>query len=128
MLLSVVFSTLFIPNHVDNFVFVVVNSPETVVNHREKLPTFVKCWQLAEKANYNVVGVYDADNAKKKATEACEQMEPQVRAVFTNAEIDGHVVLAAEIPPVEYWRRPVFLRAMADLKVHMSVWAMQMNL
>ena len=71
---------------------------------------------IAEKANYNVVGVYDADNAQKKATEACEQMEPQVRAVFTNAEIDGHVVLAAEIPPVEYWRRPVFYNGHGRLK------------
>ena len=71
---------------------------------------------IAEKANYNVVGVYDADNAQKKATEACEQMEPQVRAVFTNAEIDGHVVLAAEIPPVEYWRRPVFYKGHGRLK------------
>ncbi len=71
---------------------------------------------VAEKENYEAVGVYDADDAQKKATEACEQMEPQVRAVFTNAEIDGKIVLAAEIPPIEYWNRPVFYKGHGRLK------------
>lgn len=48
--------------------------------------------------------------------EACEQMEPNVRAVFTITEIDGKIVLSAEIPPVEYWRRPVFYKGAGRLK------------
>lgn len=66
--------------------------------------------------NYNVVGVYDVENAQKKAMEACGQMEPSVRAIFTNAEIDGKLVLSAEIPSVEFGRRPVFYKGSGRLK------------
>ena len=44
---------------------------------------------VSEKDNYDAVGVYSTENAQKKAMEACEQMEPAVRAVFTSAEVDG---------------------------------------
>ncbi len=71
---------------------------------------------VSEKDKYDVVGVYDIENAQKKAMEACGQMEPTVRAVFTNAEIDGKLVLSAEIPPVEYWNRPVFYKGAGRLR------------
>ena len=71
---------------------------------------------LSETDNYEVVGVYDIEDAQKKAMEACNQMEPKVRAVFTNTEIDGKYVLAAEIPPVEYYNRPVFYQGAGRIK------------
>ena len=71
---------------------------------------------VSEENSYDVVGVYNVENAQKKAMEACEQMEPSVRAVFTNTEIDGKIVLSAEIPPVEYWRRPVFYKGAGRIK------------
>ena len=71
---------------------------------------------ISEKDNYDVVGVYDIENAQKKAMEACDQMEPRVRAFFSNTEIDGHFVLSAEIPPVEYYNRPVFYKGAGRLK------------
>ena len=71
---------------------------------------------VSEEDSYDVVGVYNIENAQKKAMEACEQMEPSVRAVFTNTEIDGKIVLSAEIPPVEYWSRPVFYKGAGRLK------------
>lgn len=71
---------------------------------------------ISEKDNYRVVGVYDIEDAQKKAMEACNQMEPLVRAVFTTAEIDGKLVLSAEIPSVEYWSRPVFYKGAGRLK------------
>ena len=40
---------------------------------------------IDEKAAYQVVGVYDAQDLQKKVTEQCLQMEPPVRAVFTIA-------------------------------------------
>ena len=43
-------------------------------------------------------------------------MDPNVRAVFTTTELDGEVVLSAEIPPVEYWNRPVFYKGAGRLK------------
>ena len=71
---------------------------------------------VSEEAAYQVVGVYNVQDAQKKAMEACEQMEPKVRAVFSSAEIDGRFVLAAEIPAVEYWSRPVFYKGAGRLK------------
>ena len=71
---------------------------------------------VSERDDYSVVGVYDLEKAQRRAMEACEQMEPAVRAVFSSAEIDGKYVLAAEIPPVEYWLRPVFYKGSGRLK------------
>ena len=71
---------------------------------------------ISEKDNYNIVGVFDIEKAQKKAMECCNQMEPPIRAVFTNTEIDGKFVLAVEIPPVEYWSRPVFYKGAGRLK------------
>ncbi len=71
---------------------------------------------VSQEDNCNVVGVYNVENAQKKAMEACDQMEPKVRAIFTSAEIDGKMVLAAEIPPVEYWNRPVFYKGAGRIR------------
>ena len=71
---------------------------------------------VSEKDAYEVTGVYNVENAQKKAMEACEQMEPAVRAIFTNTEVDGRLVLAAEIPSVEYWSRPVFYKGAGRLR------------
>ena len=71
---------------------------------------------VSEKDNYDVVGVFDLEKAQRLAKEACNQMEPPVRAVFTNTEIDEKFVLAAEIPSVEYWNRPVFYAGHGRLK------------
>ena len=71
---------------------------------------------VSEKDGYDAVGVYSVEDAQKKAMEACSQMEPGVRAVFTNTEVDGHLILSAEIPAVEYYNRPVFYKGAGRLK------------
>lgn len=71
---------------------------------------------VAEKSDFAVVGVYDIRDCQKKAMEACNQMEPPVRAVFTSCEIDGKFVLSAEIPSVEYYKRPVYYKGAGRLK------------
>lgn len=63
---------------------------------------------VGDKPAYNVVGVYNLEDAQKKIMEACSQMEPKVRPLLTVCSIKGKVVLAAEIPGVEYALRPVF--------------------
>ncbi|MBQ1867485.1 ATP-binding protein [Selenomonas sp.] len=63
---------------------------------------------VGDKPTYNVVGVYDLEDAQKKIMEACNQMEPKVRPLLTVGVVDGKVLLAAEIPGVEYALRPVF--------------------
>ena len=71
---------------------------------------------VSEKNGYDTVGVYSVEDAQKKAMEACGQMEPDIRAVFTSAEIDGRFVLACEIPAAEYYNRPVFYKGAGRLR------------
>ena len=65
---------------------------------------------IDEKAAYQVVGVYDAQDLQKKVTEQCLQMEPPVRAVFTIAEYQGKTIVSAEIPAIDVSERPCYYR------------------
>ena len=64
---------------------------------------------------YEVIGVYDAEDVQKKIMEHCNQMEPPVRAVITGCEINEKMVIAAEIPGVEISLRPVFYKGRGRL-------------
>lgn len=65
---------------------------------------------LDEDEDFAVKGVYDAQDLQHKVTEQCREMEPIVRATFSTAEIEGKVVVAAEIPPQDVAQRPVYYR------------------
>ena len=65
---------------------------------------------LDERKDFLVVGVYDVQDLQHKVTEQCREMEPQVRALFTSAEIDGKWVVSAEIPAQEVINRPVYYK------------------
>lgn len=69
-----------------------------------------------EKDNYAIKGVYDAHDLQKKVTEQCKQMEPYVRALFTVCDIDGKMVVSAEIPGVDISERPVFYQGVGRIK------------
>ena len=69
-----------------------------------------------ETDNYAINGVYDAQDLQKKVTEQCKQMEPTVRALFTICEIDGKIVVSAEIPGVDISERPVFYKGVGRIK------------
>lgn len=71
---------------------------------------------IDENAGYAVLGVYDAQDLQKKVTEQCKQMSPAVRALFTVCELDGHTVVAAEIPGVDITERPVFYKGVGRIK------------
>ena len=71
---------------------------------------------IDEENEYTVSGVYDPQDLQKKVTEQCKQMEPQVRALFTVCEIEGKVVVSAEIPGVDISQRPVFYRGVGRIK------------
>ena len=71
---------------------------------------------VTDKPDFEIVGVYDAEDVQRKIMEACDQMEPKVRALITMCEIDGKMILAAEIPGVEHSLRPVFYRGVGRLK------------
>lgn len=54
-----------------------------------------------ESKDFDVVGVYDAQDLQKHVSEQCSQMKPGVQALFTIAEVDGCVVVSAEIPGMD---------------------------
>ena len=66
---------------------------------------------LDEKNDFAEVGVYDPQDLQKKIMEACEQMTPIVRPVFTVCDKDDHVFVSAEIPPLDITERPCFKTA-----------------
>ena len=66
--------------------------------------------------DYRIVGVYDAEQLEKDVIGQCKQMDPEVRPLFTIAEIDGKVVVSAEIPGVEFASRPVYYKGAGPLK------------
>lgn len=71
---------------------------------------------ISERNNYEVCGVYDPQDLQKKVTEQCKQMEPVVRALFTTCDIDGKIVVSAEIPGVDIVDRPVFYKGVGRIK------------
>lgn len=71
---------------------------------------------IDENADFQISGVYDAQDLQKKITEQCKQMEPPVRALFTVCEIDGTMLVSAEIPGVEVSERPVFYKGVGRVK------------
>ena len=71
---------------------------------------------ISEKKKYQVVGVYDPVDVQKKITEACNQMEPKVRALVTICEIEDMYVVSAEIPGVDLAERPVYYKGTGIIK------------
>lgn len=69
-----------------------------------------------EKDNYEIKGVYDAQDLQKKVTEQCKQMEPVVRALFTMCDLDGKIIVSAEIPGADISERPVFYKGVGRIK------------
>ena len=56
---------------------------------------------MTDKPSYEICGVYDPEDVQKKIMENCKQMFPEVRALITMCEINGKMIVAAEIPGVE---------------------------
>lgn len=71
---------------------------------------------IDENNDYAINGVYDAQDLQKKVTEQCKQMEPLVRALFTVCDIDGKIIVSAEIPAVDISDRPVFYKGVGRIK------------
>lgn len=69
-----------------------------------------------ELKDFDVVGVYDAQDLQKHVSEQCSQMKPEVQALFTIAEVDGYVVVSAEIPGMDVSERPCFYEGKGRLK------------
>ncbi len=85
---------------------------------------------IDENDNYNICGVYDANDLQKKIVEDCKQMEPNVRAFITMIVIDDKQLVSAEIPGLEIYDKPCYYKGVGiskgsyirvgDADVHMT--------
>jgi len=71
---------------------------------------------LDEKNGFEIVGVYNPQDLQKQVVEQCKQMEPTVHPLFTFAEIDGVMVVSAEIPSKDISERPVYYKGAGRIK------------
>jgi ATP-dependent DNA helicase RecG len=71
---------------------------------------------LDEKSGFETVGVYDPQDLQHRLAEQCKQMQPAVRPLFTVCDVDGKVVVSAEIPGVDVAERPVYYRGVGRTK------------
>ena len=71
---------------------------------------------MTDKPSYEICGVYDPEDVQKKIMENCKQMFPEVRALITMCEINGKMIVAAEIPGVETVYRPVYYAGVGRIK------------
>ena len=71
---------------------------------------------IDEKDDYKVTGVYDAQDLQKKVTEQAMQMEPPSRPLFTVAEIEGKLIVSAEIAECDIFDKPCFYRGAGRMR------------
>ena len=71
---------------------------------------------INEQENFSLCGTYDVQDLQKKVTEQCNQMEPPVRAVFTYIEYNGMNICSAEIPGIDFTKRPCYYKGAGRLK------------
>jgi len=71
---------------------------------------------LDEIQNFKVVGVYDAQDLQHRVTEQCKQMQPVVRPLFSVCDINGSIIVSAEIPGVDIAERPVYYKGTGRIK------------
>jgi ATP-dependent DNA helicase RecG len=69
-----------------------------------------------EKSGFEAVGVYDPQDLQHRLAEQCKQMQPAVRPLFTVCDVDGKVLVSAEIPGVDVAERPVYYRGVGRTK------------
>ena len=66
--------------------------------------------------NFDLCGVYDADDLQKNIVSMCKQMTPVVRPVCTVASIDNKVFVSAEIQEIDIFEKPCFYTGAGRLK------------
>lgn len=71
---------------------------------------------IDETAEFEIVGVYDAQDLQRKVMEQSLQMEPVVRPLFTIAEIGGKMILSAEISECDIYDKPCFYKGAGRLR------------
>ena len=71
---------------------------------------------IHENGGYKITGVYDPQDIQAKVASQALQMHPVVRPVFTVAELDGKIVVSAEIAECEIFEKPCFYKGAGRLR------------
>ena len=71
---------------------------------------------IDERKGYVITGIENPDSLIKEVTEQSQQMEPQIRPVFTIASIDKKIVVSAEIAELPYFEKPCFYKGKGKAK------------
>ncbi len=69
-----------------------------------------------EEHDFELCGVYDLQDIQQKITEQCSSMTPEVRPLFSYAEIPNGYICAIEVPPIDIAERPCFYTGKGRLK------------
>lgn len=71
---------------------------------------------IDESSGFDVCGVYDAADLRKKIMEQCNQMEPPVRPLCTAVKIGKKTVVSAEIGEIDNMQKPCFYKGAGRLR------------
>ena len=70
---------------------------------------------IDENEGYDIAGVYDAQDLQKVGEQAL-QMGPVVRPLFTVAQINGKLIVSAEISECDIFDKPCFYKGSGRLR------------
>ncbi|MBQ9539482.1 MAG: putative DNA binding domain-containing protein, partial [Treponema sp.] len=71
---------------------------------------------IDEDQGFILTGVHNPQDLQKDVTNQALQMEPVVRPVFTVAEIDGKVIVSAEVAECDDFDKPCYYRGVGKMK------------
>jgi len=89
---------------------------DTLSSFSNQLGGGIIVFGIDEDAGYEVTGVYDAQKLQKKVMEQSLQMNPIVRPLFTVAQIDGKLIVSAEISECDIYDKPCFYKGAGRLR------------
>lgn len=69
-----------------------------------------------EQQDFELCGVYDLQDIQQRITEQCNSMTPEVRPLFSYAEIADGYICAIEVPPIDITERPCFYTGKGRLR------------
>ncbi len=71
---------------------------------------------IDQEDNYNISGVYDAQDLQVKVTEQANQMSPIIRPLFTVAKIEEKIIVSAEISECDVYDKPCYYRGAGKIR------------
>ncbi len=71
---------------------------------------------IDQENNYNISGVYDAQELQVKVTEQANQMAPIIRPLFTVAKMGDKTIVSAEISECDIYDKPCYYRGAGKIR------------